>query len=86
MIPNLILVNSKTKFSLHFSFSFFLKAFINIFKINFTKHGDKSKVNNLNKSIALFIVWESITESIKFFKFDNFSDIEGFITFKLPLY
>ena len=51
-----------------------------IFIMNLTRHGDKSKVNNLNKLIALSGSWESIIESIKFFKFDNFSFNGGFIT------
>ena len=54
--------------------------------INLTRQGDKSRVNNLNKLMALSGSWESIIESIKFFKFDNFSSNGGFITLLLPLY
>ena len=85
--PNLIWVNCKTNISLHSSFLLSLKASMKIFKINLTRHGDKSKVNNLNKSIALFeICSETIIDFINFSKSFNFWDIEGFITFLLPLY
>ena len=38
-----------------------------MFKINLVKHGDKSRVNNLNKEKALLGSWASIIKSIIFF-------------------
>ena len=68
------------------SLLFDFNACINIFKINLTRQGDKSKVNNLNKEIAFLGSWEPIIKSIIFFKLDNFWSIFGFITFLLPTY
>ena len=57
-----------------------------MFNINLIKHGDRSKVNSLNKAKGLFRSSEQITESIISFKYDNFLFIVGFITFLLPIY
>ena len=67
------------------SFVSFSKAFIKIFKINLVRHGDKSRVNNLNKEITLLGSCEAIITFKKFSKFNNFLVIVGFITVLLPI-
>ena len=56
------------------------------FKINFVKHGDKSKVNNLYKDIIPFALFcaEIIIWNISL-KADNFVSIVGFIIVLLPI-
>ena len=55
MTSNLLSINSITNLFFHsLSFVSFFKAVKNVLIINLVKHGDKSKVNNLNKLIAFF--------------------------------
>ena len=87
IVSNLLSTKTLIKLSFHLlSFVFFWKAFINIFTINSVKHGDKSKVNSLNKSKAFSGSCEFIITFIIFSIHCNFLSIGGFIIILLPLY
>ena len=47
--------------------------------MNLVKHGDRSKISNLNKLTAFLGSNSSIIKFIISFKYDNLTFIEGFI-------
>ena len=87
MVSYLLLTNSFINLSFQFSsFEGLCNALAKIFKINFVKQGDRSKVSNLNNDMTFAGSCDSITKFNNFSKFDNFFSMVGFIIVLFPIY